>query len=96
MPALQPECTEVERWYGTKFTAGPLPDDWLQVGAAVPRPACLVLRALFSYYFLCGDFVGKDRWWAPGALLQKKAAGWLQARGSGRVLWSCPLEAMLQ
>lgn len=32
---VQHECTYAERWYGTKFSAGPLPDNWLQVGAVL-------------------------------------------------------------
>lgn len=40
LPALQPECTETESWYSTKYAAGPLPADWLQVGATAERGAC--------------------------------------------------------
>jgi hypothetical protein len=33
----QAECTEQERWYGTKYSAGPIPADWLQVRLVYAR-----------------------------------------------------------
>lgn len=38
--AMQPECTQQEAWYGTKYSAGPLPPAWLREwkeGPALPQ-----------------------------------------------------------
>ena len=39
-PVLQEECTDREPWYGTKFVAAALPQDWVddwEAGARVPE-----------------------------------------------------------
>jgi hypothetical protein len=49
----QEECSDRERWYGTKFSSQPLPQDWLQVSqvflCGVDGPGGEGLAALLSF-----------------------------------------------